>query len=161
MYQKTMKKIIFLCLFAAFSLTLSAQKIKIKKGTVYVDKKPFLKIDKEFGNRTITTLDGEVLFAIKNYSYDKPNPARNNPSDPNRMKYPATILGYYNVITFLDMDLTYETELPQKKLFKAMYKYKLLDDNGKLNKKNAQKIAVLISKEVSGNIPVVIFTNNN
>lgn len=156
-----MKKFVLLFFFSALSLSISAQKIKIKKGTVYVDKIPFLKIDKEFGNKTITTLDDEIIFAIKDYSYDKPNPARNNMNDPNRMNYPATILGYYNVITFLDLDLTYETELGPKKLFKAMYKYKLLDENGKVNAKNARKIAVLISKEVSGNVPVVIFTNNN
>lgn len=154
-----MKKLCFLIVFLTISFSNYAQKVKIKKGTVYVDKKDFLKIDREFGNETVSSLDDEVIFTIKYYSFDKPNPARNNTNDPNRFKYPAMLKQHYSVISFLDFDLEYETDLSRKKLFKAMYKYKLMAKDGKVNEKNAKKIGQLISKEISGNIPVVIYTN--
>lgn len=154
-----MKKLGILIVLLALSFSTYAQKIKIKKGTVYVNKKEFLKIDREFGNETVTSLDDEVIFTIKYYSFDKPNPARNNTNDPNRFKYPAMIKQHYSVISFLDFDLKYETNLTRKKLFKAMYKYKLMTKDNKVSENNARKIGELISKEISGNIPVVIYTN--
>jgi len=138
---------------------INAQKVKIKKDVVYVDKVEYLKIDDEFGSETVQTLDGKDILTFKKYSFDKPNPARNNRNDPNRYKYPATISSSYYVVSFLDFDLEYETDLTRKKIFLAFYKYNLLDDSNKVNEENAHKIGQKISKEVSGSRPVIIIRN--
>jgi len=146
--------ILFVCGIA------SAQKVKIKKGTVYIDKQEYLTIDNEFGNETILTLDGAEILILKVYSFDKPNPARNNTHNPNRYKYPATVKEYYYVISFLDFELEYETDLSKKKLFLAFYKYNLLDELNRVNEDNAKRIGQKISKNISGERPIIIYRTN-
>ena len=139
--------------------TINAQKIKVKKDIVYVDDVAYFKANNDFGNETISTLDGKIMLTLKQYSFDKPNPARNNTNDPNRFKYPATIKSYYYVVSFLDFDLEYETDLHRKKLFLAFYKYELIDKSNIVSEEKARKTAQIISKKISGDRPTIIIQN--
>ena len=151
------KCLLFCLLFG--SITSFAQEVKIKKGVVYVDEQKYMEINDEFGNSIITNKNGDELLTIKMYSFEKPNPARNNTNDPNRYNYPATVKEIYNVVSFLDFELEYEVDLPQKKIFLAFYKYNLLNEDLTVNQDNAKKIAEKISKDVSGQRPYMIIGN--
>ncbi len=151
-----MKKLFLFTLMSLFLVSLQAQDIKIKKGIVYADDKAYLKTNKDYGNEIISTMDGKDIIKLEWFSYDAPNPARNNTADPARHNYPATIKKWYAVATFLDFNITFETELSQKKIFEALYKDKAVDENGTVNEENAESLAKKVHKNVSGNRPIVI-----
>ncbi|MBX7227195.1 MAG: hypothetical protein K1X55_14260 [Chitinophagales bacterium] len=151
-------KFLLVCILFG-SITAHSQEVKIKKDIVYVDGSEYMKMDDEFGNTIVTNVNGDELLTIKTYSFEKPNPARNNTNDPARYNYPATIKEVYYVISFLDFELEYEVDLPLKKLFLAFYKYNLLNTDNTVNQENAKDIAEKISKDVSGERPYMIIGN--
>jgi hypothetical protein len=150
------KLLILISVLFATSYNSNAQKVKIKKGIVSVDDKEYLKTNKDYGNEIISTLDGKDIIKLEWNSFDVPNPARNNANDPARYNYPATIKNWYAVASFLDFNITFETELSQKNIFEALYKDKVVDESGKVNEENAKSLAKKIHKNVSGNRPDVL-----
>lgn len=79
-------------LFALFTVTVSvAQKIKIKKGIVYVDGEKCLTVDGDPNNVSIYNLEGEELVFLKFI---------------HNTKYADT----YNKITFLDSKLSFTSK---------------------------------------------------
>lgn len=151
-----MKKLFLLIALSICFSTVHAQKVKIKKGLVTVDGVEYLKTNKDYGNEIISNLAGKDIIKLEWNSFDVPNPARNNMNDPARMNYPATTKEWYAVATFTDHNITFETDLSQKKIFEALYKDKVVNADGTINEANAEALAKKVHKNVSGNRPNVI-----
>jgi len=60
-----MKKLIFIAFLSLMAFTVNAQKVKIKKGIVYVDGKECLKVGGDANNVSFSTLDGEEIIFLK------------------------------------------------------------------------------------------------
>lgn len=161
-YQKLFDIYIMRTLFCVLCFTLgfgivNAQKIKIKNGTIYTDNTEFLKYDDEFGNIVISNLNGKEFLTLKKYTFEK---ARNkNPNNPQDWRYGDTETVTYHVVSFLNFNLEYETDLKLKDLYVAFLKYNLIDGSGEISEENAKKIAVRISKEISGERPMILIAN--
>lgn len=150
-----LKLFVFAILFGMIGMqSVTAQKVKIKKGIIYVDKSEFLKYDDEFNNIALQKADGTEFAILKQYTFEKPR--KKNPNNPQDWRYGDTITVKYYVITFTDFDLEYETDLSLKKIYGAFYKYKLIDAESNISEENAKKIGSKISKEISGERPVVL-----
>lgn len=141
--------LIFLAFFLSFQLSLEAQKVKIKKGIAYVDKKAFCKIEKE-GNLikktfTISNLNDDELIFIKSLDVQL----------------------FYEVL-FLDDDKKMTIQQTafsnfSKAFVKKMYKSKLIKD-GKIDASKLKKFILKYSDEVpvvATNPSVIVINNGN
>lgn len=145
--------------FIGICVLAHAQKVQIKSDVVYVDKKEYLKINDSYGKDLLTTLSGKEFASVSWESFDVPNPARNNPNNPQAHQYPATIKKWYAVVTFLDFDLAFETDITKKQLFEALYENKVVDEQGTVSEENARLLAKKIASDVSSTKPTVIITH--
>ena len=153
-------KAIVIALLMIFALNASAQKVKIKKGTAYVDKKEYLKFDDcgTFSEScTIMNLEEEEVIVLQYHSFEKPNPTPRNPKS--RAPYQSMVTESYAELRFLDLELECEVQLSKKKLVKALYKSKVFNEDGSINQENAKKFARKYHRNVSGERPTVIITN--
>jgi len=157
--MKTFKA--FLSLFIILiAFNAQAQKIKIKKGTAYVDKVEYLKFDGcgAFSEScSIMNLDDEDLIVLQYHSFEKPNPIARNPKS--KAPYQSTVTESYAELRFMDFELECEVQLSKKKLVKALYKSKVINEDGSINQENAKKFARKYHRNVSGERPTVIITN--
>ncbi|MBV7269197.1 hypothetical protein [Winogradskyella luteola] len=143
-----------------FTVNLQAQKVKIKKDIAYVDKVEYLKFDGcgTFSEScTIMNFEDEDLIVLQYHSFEKPNPIPRNPKS--KTPYQSTITESYTELRFMDFELECEVQLSKKKLVKALYKSKVLNEDGTVNKEKAQKFARKYHRNVSGERPGVIITN--
>lgn len=153
-----------LLIFSVVALMSSAfgysQKVKIKKGIAYVDKVEYLKLDDCGGfstTCTLMTLENEDFLSMQFESYQKPNPVPRNPKS--KAPYRSTVKVSYVIAKFLDFDLDFESSLNKKKLIKALFKSKVIDENGQVNQENAKKFVRKYGERISVNRPTVIMTN--
>lgn len=151
-----MKSVFLILAFGIMILGTQAQDVKIKKDIVYVDNVPYLKINSDYGNEIVYNLEDKELIKLEKVTYDVPNPARNNTSDPNRYSYPATVKKRYYIVTFIDSKISFETDLTQKKLLEVIYKDRIIDDKGIVMEEKAGKFAQKTHKNISGNRPGMI-----
>jgi hypothetical protein len=164
-------KIIIIILLLAFGVT-NAQKVKTKKGKVYIDKKEYLTVKSSKKGDVYSSLEGKVLFILKKGSVEKQNANQINvqdsetgtdiekklnevngaSSDPqrrgNRYSKPKKIK--YVTVTFFSFNLTYETTLKKSKILKEFYKAKILNIAGVIDQVKARKVAAKMRKNVSG-----------
>jgi hypothetical protein len=163
-------KIVTIILLLAFGVT-NSQKVKTKKGTVYVDKKEYLTVKSSKKGDVYSSLEGKVLFILKKESIEQKNANQinvdesdtgtdierklnevNGGSDPqrrgNRYSKPKKIK--YVTVTFFSFDLTYETTLKKSKILKEFYKAKILNIAGVIDQVKARKVAAKMRKNVSG-----------
>ncbi|GEM_PF-5079687 len=137
-------------LFLVATTAVHAQKIKVKKGLITVDGIEYLKTNKDYGNEIISNLEDKNLIKVEWHSFDVPNPAYNNMNDPKRTSYPKTTKKWYAVATFMDENITFETDLPAKRIYEALYKDGVIEEQGTVNKEKAEALAKKIHKNVSG-----------
>ena len=103
-------------LFITFSV--SAQKVKIKKGIAYVDDVEYVKVEKEAGNMSVYSLeDEEELVYIKYY----------DPTPSNKQNHDS-----YHIVRFIEFDVEVELDETRKKIIKMLYKGKVIKD-GKID----------------------------
>ena len=157
--MKTLKSIISIAIIL-LSFAVSAQKVKIKKDVAYVDKVEYLKFD-DCGafsvSCTIMNLEEDDVIILQYQSFDKPNPSPRNPKS--KAPYQSMVKESYAELRFLDLELECEVQLSKKKLIKALYKSKVFNKDGSVNKESAEKFARKYHRNVSGNRPTVIITN--
>lgn len=163
-----MRKLVFVAfLLAPFFLL--AQKVKIKKGKVFVDKKETLQYEKTKLGTVYKTLDGKLLFRFKKESVEKANPNKNgmnsidkdserlnqlnaNQSDPIRRgdRYDKKQKVSFFIVSFYDLKLEYETTLSASKIIREFYRKKVLMPDGLFNPGNARIVAKNMAKDVTG-----------
>lgn len=163
-----MKKTLLL-LFLIAPLMAGAQKVKIKKGKVFVDKKETLQYESTKLGTVYKTLDGKNLFRFKKESMEKENPNKNgnntinrdaerlnelnsNQSDPIRRgdRYEKKTKINYIIVSFYDLKLEYETTMSASKIIREFYKKKVLMEDGLFNPGNAQIVAKKMAKDLTG-----------
>lgn len=165
-----MKKIVLLFLFV-IPLFAGAQKVKIKKGKVYVDKKEALIYENTKLGTVYKSLDGTPLFRTKKESVEKENPNKNvwnstddngnslsvtnvgsNPSDPQRRgnRYKKKVKVNYTVVSFSKMKLEYETTLSTSKIIKEFFSKNVILSDGVFNPGNARVVAKKMAKNITG-----------
>lgn len=153
-------KAILLLSFVLLGFSVNAQKIKIKKDVAYVDNEEYLKFDDcgTFSEScTIMNLEDEEVIILQYHSFEKPNPVPRNPKS--KAPYQSMVTETYAELRFLDFELECEVQLSKKKLIKALYKSEVFNEDGSVNKENAQKFARKNHRNVSGERPTVIITN--
>jgi hypothetical protein len=155
MMMKT--KLTLLFLLTVFFL--SAQNVKLDEETVYVNSIEFLKIDDDLSKDVIMKPNREIVFTIEDKFLNSVLPYRNDPRDPEQYNYPATATRAFYIVNFIDFDLKYETDVEKEEFFRILYKYNLFDAEGNVNQINAKRIGQLLSKEITGTIPVVTYPN--
>lgn len=150
-----MRKIIMVLVLLS-TVTVSAQKIKLKEGIVYVNKEPFLKYE---GN-SYYTFDMVRLFSITNevikVEDDQYNSnvtkSRRNPSDSQQLSgtSPITKKKKFRLVKFAIFDLEFETTLSKTKILKEFYQKKVVNAKGLIDQNKAQNFATIRHKNVSG-----------
>ena len=128
-----MKKLVFiLCLMLVSSMAV-AQKVKIKKEMVFIDKIEYCKIvkDKETGTTTLSTLDGTPFLSIESNSFGSGN------FDPNTNK---EIYVKFSEVQFVGQDIPWfdMKEVNVDDIIVKLYEGYVLED-GKVNVGNAEK----------------------
>lgn len=146
-------------LFLLTVFFLSAQNVKLDEETVYVNSIEFLKIDDDLSKDVIMKPNREIVFTIEDKFLNSVLPYRNDPRDPEQYNYPATATRAFYIVNFIDFDLKYETDVEKEEFFRILYKYNLFDAEGNVNQINAKRIGQLLSKEITGTIPVVTYPN--
>jgi len=166
-----MKNRIVLMVFLFSFCAIHAQKVKIKKGKVYVDKKEYLTVESTKKGEVYSSLEGKVLFILKKETIEKENPNQINvqatatgtdiekklnqvngsSSDPqrrgNRYAKPKKI--NFIKVSFFTFDLQYETTLKTSKILKEFYKSKILNIAGVIDQVKARRAAARMRKEIS------------
>ena len=158
-----------LALLLSFGVV-NAQKVKMKKGKVYVDKKEYLAYEGD----VFYSLDGVRLFTLVKETIEKENPNQinvqeaendvqrrlnevSNGSDPqrrgNRYTKPKKIK--YVIVTFNRFKLEYETSLTKSKIIKEFYNSKVINIAGVVDQRVAKAVAYKISKDITGKRPKV------
>ena len=166
-----MKNKILLILFLVAIGTSNAQKVKVKKGKVYVDKKEYLTVKSSKKGDVYSSLEGKVLFILKKESIEKENANQinvqnsatgtdiekkfnqvNGGSDPQRRgnRYAKPKKVNYVVMSFFSFDLKFETTLSKSKILKQFYKEKILNIAGVIDQVKAERFAADIGKDISG-----------
>jgi hypothetical protein len=147
-----MKKALFIIVLFLGIGVVHAQKVKMKKGKVLVDKEAYLtyKRNKFFSK-------GLEVFTIEKQTIEKENPNQNqyNSSDPQlKDRYKPIKVRFY-VVKFKQFKLEYETSLSKLKLIKEFYTEKLINASGIVNEEKARAIARRISKPITGKRPKI------
>ena len=135
-----MKTKILLALLVSFAFAQisSAQKVKIKKGIAYVDKKPYVKVERESGNMSIYPLEGddEIIFL----KLHDPTPNNNQNLDD------------YYIVRFIDSGKEVEIDDKSRKgILKMIYKAKIVNKDGTLNEEKMKKFITKYGSDVSKN----------
>lgn len=163
-----MKRLLLVCLLCAPMMGL-AQKVKIKKGKVYVDKKEVLQYERTDLGNVYKTLDGKNLFRFTKESIEVANSNKNvnnsidrdaerlnelnsNQSDPLRRgnRYEKKRKISYIVVSFYDQKLEFETTLSAAKIIREFYREKVINESGLLIPVRARLLAKKMAKDVSG-----------
>jgi len=161
-----MKKNVILLIISLITFSINAQKVKLKKGKVYVDKKEYLTYKKN----VYYTLDGAPLFTIKKESVEKDNLNtdktdqlridsdvtrrinRTSDSDPQRRGDRNTKKRKikFSVVKFVGFDLEFETSLSKSKILKEFYKKEVVNIANRVDQEIAYKVASRIRKDITG-----------
>lgn len=138
-------------LFLCFSFFGFSQKIKLKKGIIYVDKKEYLKSDEDKivkGNYIISTLEGEKLFYLKGNLY----------KDPKEIDYKYNPEGtvYYYEVWAIDLSKKYFEIYPAgclmgcyrpEEVIKAFYNGEVISNEGNINYEKLKDVSNKIGFE--------------
>ena len=155
-----MRKLLIVMLLLSFSV-MSAQKVKMKDGTVYVDKEAFLK----YKGDVFYTFDGVRLFSVTREKAevsskftnadrisDQATSRRGN--TVNRPLTSATTSStpkvVYTLVKFSMFDLEFETSLNKKKIIKSFYNKGLVTKKGLIDESKAWNYAKKAHKNISG-----------
>ena len=152
-------KSLYTFLFLLTTVLLSAQNVTMQGDAVYVNRLEFLKIDDDLRKDLVMKPNNEIVFTIEDKSLSSVLPYRNDPRDPNNYNYPTTAIRSYYIVSFVNFDLKFETDIDKEDFFRILFKYNLFDKDGYVSQINAKTIAQLISKEITGKIPVVDLNN--
>jgi len=127
-------KNIFLFTLFFIPILMFSQKVKIKKGIVYVDKKEYLKVDCSFicEENSIYNLDGKELIFIM------------TKGDPNSSKE------VYDKIKFLGTGKSIESKKTLKGFIKLLYNNKVITESGELNEVEVDKLVEKYKNLVTG-----------
>jgi len=114
MFLKTPVFVLFIIMMIS-STNILAQKVKIKKGTVFVDGTEYVKVDKEAGNMSVYSLvDGEEIIYME---FNDPTPQNNQNKDA------------YFVVRFLEYKKEVEFQFRTRKgILKLLYNGKVIQD---------------------------------
>lgn len=149
--MKAIKAVLFIgVVLLAFSA--HAQKVKIKKGKVYVDKSEYVLIEEDKlsdGSYTISNLKGEELFYLKYNSYSDQKLKRN--TNPN-----GTVV-YFELMSKDLKTIHFEAEVHpslgpkgmSKKTFKILYNGEVINKDGSINNEKLETVSKKIGFEFS------------
>jgi hypothetical protein len=139
-----MKNIYLILVFLLFGYLSIAQKVKQKGNTIYVDKKEFVKIEKDDvipGSFYITNLKGEKLIYVKAQGYIDPNyVSKGNVTGR---------IGYGEICNADGDTIWFEYSATKKRMCKLFYKEGIITADGALDKDKLDKLAKKIGKPYS------------
>jgi len=128
------------------SINLHAQKVKISKEVVSIDKVEMYLMVKTSYDRfsfSIKNLEGEEIFFVKAESYKDSKEVSQHNKDGS--------VSYFSILDVKTNKVIFEHELSigsKKRLFKLIYNEELIK-NGKLNEDVAERLSIRIGKPFS------------
>lgn len=143
-YHETMNRLLVtLATITVLSIIkVSAQKVRIKKNTVFVNKIEYLKLEKDsldYSYHILKNLKGEELFRFRTQSYK--DPGASNQANP------SGNVNYYEVKS-PEGDTTYfEYGSQFSELMIVFYNGKFVNDDGTVNWQNFNKVAIRFGME--------------
>lgn len=132
-----------------FSLVVSfiafGQKVKLKDGSVLIDKAEVYKYDSD-GVTTVSSLSEKELFVIKPSYYQVPNSLYGTPGCPVNNCSKLSTYAIYTV-KFLKNGKELVTDLSEKDLIKNVYKAGIFDTSGNIDEEKADLFIAKYSNE--------------
>lgn len=141
-----MKKILFITLFIVSYFSFG-QKVKLKDGSVLIDKVEVYKYNDD-GVLTISTLSNKEIFIIKNNYYEVPNPLYGTagcPASTCNKTYKKSFITF----RFLENGNEFSSELSDKDIIKNFYKSGILKEDGTSDE---EKREIFINKYSNDNL---------
>lgn len=136
-----MKKILLGSMLLTVSCLAFGQKVKLKDGSVLIDKVEVYKYEDD-GVTTVSTLSNKELFVIKPSYYELPNQFYGTASCPANNCQKMNRFAIYTV-KFLKNSKELVTDLSEKDLIKNVYKAGIFDLEGKADE---EKVDLFIAK---------------
>lgn len=149
-----MKNLLLIAL-ALVSFTVSAQKVKNKKGTWEVDGVAYL--EQSCKNVLLppcvfsSPVSGKKLFSITSYQYTRKARVHKG----NNVWVTEDKIDYYYHIQFMDSDHEFYTRQHTKKMMKEMYSASILTDKGEVDTAKLEEFIKIFGEEK----PVVVSSN--
>ncbi|MEZ4787122.1 hypothetical protein [Flavobacterium haoranii] len=147
-----MKKILIV-LFLSLSLFSFSQKLKFKKGIVTVDGVEFVKYNEEGFFTSYSTLNDVEFITVLSTSYEERNQAYYSTPNPSKFGIKPTITKSVYTVKFPKLDKELTTNMFRKDLITAVYKNKILNEDGSINEEN---VDTFISKYNNENLKLKI-----
>ncbi|HEX9981522.1 MAG TPA: hypothetical protein VGB50_13255 [Flavobacterium sp.] len=141
-----MKKFLSVAILLLCVATISAQKVKFKKGSVLIDDVEVYKYEREGTMETISTLGSTEFMTILSTSYEERNPAHYRPHGEN---FPALITRWVYTVKFLASGRELVTDLNPKDIAKAVYKSGMIAEDGNIDE---EKLNVFVNKYNNDNL---------
>lgn len=142
-------KHLFSILFLCASLSGFAQKVKFKKDKALVDDVEMYKVDRDGNMMTVATISDVEFISTVSTSYQEKNPARYNGNNPNAYRLPEFLTKWVVTLKFLKSGNELFTDLSEKDIIKAIYKSKIVDDEGVIDE---EKMNIFINKYNNDNL---------
>lgn len=147
-----------LCL--GFSLNVNAQEVKIQKGLVTIEGKPFVSWEHKgvlsiAPNFVKSEPQGIPLFSLQSKIYEEKNPLYEKNKDLSPTRKVA-----YNTIRFIDFDGELTTYMTTKSIMREMHNMAVVDSEGKVNEENARKFIRIYHEEINTGETIIIQGND-
>ena len=143
-----MKRILVI-LFLSISFLGFSQKLKFKKGIVTVDGIEFVKYNEEGFFTSYSTLNDVEFITVLSTSYEERNPAYYSNQNPSKFGIKPTITKSVFTVKFPQLGKELTTNMYRKDLITAVYKNKVLNEDGSINEEN---VDTFISKYNNENL---------
>jgi CRISPR/Cas system endoribonuclease Cas6 (RAMP superfamily) len=147
-----MKKIITILVLLVSFFGFS-QKVKFKKEKVIIDDVEVFAYEKEGFMYTFSTLSSVEFISVLSTIYQERNPAHYNQNNPQAYRFPALLNKEVNTVKFLKSGRELFTDLSDKEIIKAVFKAKLVNENGEIDE---EKLDVFITKYNNENLKLKI-----
>lgn len=147
-----MKKLL-IALFLCFSFLSYGQKVKFKKGIVTIDGTEFVKYNEEGFFTSYSTLNDVEFITVLSTSYEERNSSYYTTPNPSKYGIRPTISRYVFTVKFPEFDKELTTDMYQKDFILAIYKNKIINEDGTINEENIDKF---ISKYNNENLKLKI-----
>lgn len=137
-----MKKVL-LFTFIIFSFFAFGQKVKIKKGEVFIDDKLIYRVEDTGSSTIVSDLKGNEIVAILRTTYEVP---KNRPLYGNER---STWTNSIFTVRFLKNGKELLTDIAEKEIIKNLYKSNIVDEDGELDD---EKVDVFVNKYNNDNL---------
>ncbi|PJE41444.1 MAG: hypothetical protein CUR32_09770 [Flavobacterium sp.] len=147
-----MKKV-FTILFFVLSFSAFAQKVKLKKDKVIIDDVEVYNYERQGDTYTFSTLSAVEFVTVLSTEYQVRNDAYYRTPNPSKYGMSPLKKEFVFTVRFLKSGQEIFIDMDHKDVIKAIYKSKLVDENGNIDE---EKLTIFINKYNNENLKLKI-----